>query len=67
MSPMFGAGDDGQDNIAAMKAGIERVSSLPLPRLAADVMIKEFGPDGPGAPGKPGTIEEPYRYLSAPL
>jgi hypothetical protein len=59
MSPLFGDKEDGQDGIAAMNAEIERVSSLPLQRLAAEVMIKGFGPDGPGGPGKPGTLEGP--------
>jgi hypothetical protein len=54
-----GSKDDDQDGIAAMNAEIERVASLPLPQLAAEVMIRGFGPDGPGGPGKPGTIEAP--------
>lgn len=65
MSPLFGAGkDDGADNAAAAAAEIERLSSLPLAQLGAEVMMKGFGPDGPGGPGKPGTLEAPYE-LSA--
>ena len=49
----------GQDDVAAMADEIERVGSLAPPSLAVEVMIKGFGPEGPGAPGRPGTIEEP--------
>ena len=59
MSPGFGAKAAGQDDVAAMQAEIARMGSLPLHRLAAEVMIKGFGPDGPGGPGQPNTIENP--------
>jgi hypothetical protein len=59
MSPFGGSKNDDQDGVAAMTAEIERVSSLPLRQLAAEVMIRGFGSDGPGGPGKPGTIEAP--------
>src|ERR1700755_2037108 len=35
------------------------IGELTLPRLAAEVMEKAFGPEGPGAAGRPGTIEAP--------
>ncbi len=53
MSPRFAARDDGQDEVALMEAEIERVSSLSLPHLASEVMIRGFGPGGPGQPGTP--------------
>jgi hypothetical protein len=40
-------------------AEIARLEGLALSQLAAEVMARGFGPDGPGAPGKPGTIEAP--------
>ena len=51
--------EEDQAAIAAMQAEIDRVTALPLPRLAAEVMSKGFGPDGPGGPGQPGTLEAP--------
>ena len=44
---------------AVFEAEIERVGGLPLAEVAAEVMAKGFGPDGPGGPGKPGTLESP--------
>lgn len=38
----------GDDPATALAAEIERLSAVPLPRLAAEVMIKVFGPGGPG-------------------
>ncbi len=32
-----------------MKAELDRLSSLSLPQLAAEVMVRVFGPGGPGA------------------
>lgn len=40
MTALFGGKDDGQDDVAAMNAEIERVDSLSLQQLAAEVMIK---------------------------
>lgn len=59
MSPLFGHNEDAEDDVAAISTEIERIGSLSLPQLAAEVMIKGFGPDGPGGPGKPGTLEAP--------
>ncbi len=60
MSPLFGhKDDDDQDDVATMQAEIDRVDALPMPQLAAELMMKGFGPDGPGGPGKPGTLEDP--------
>ena len=42
-----------------MEAEIERIGSLSLPHLAAEVMVKGFGPDGPGGWGKPGSPASP--------
>ena len=52
---MSGAERD-RENVAAMQAEIERVDRLPLNQLAAEVMIKGFGP---GGPGQSGTVEDP--------
>lgn len=57
MSPLFGhKDDDGDDKQGQLdtwrqsaEAEIERLSALPLPALAAEVMTKGFGPGGPGA------------------
>lgn len=57
MSPRSGGKDDGRDDVAAMTAEIERVSSLPLPQLAAEMMARGLGPGAPGGPGK----QEPWK------
>lgn len=59
MSPDTGAKDGGHDDTATMLAEIDRLSSLSLHQLAAEVMQRGFGPGGPGAPGEPGTLESP--------
>ena len=71
MSPLFGGKHDdqdagpsgGDDEVAAVRGEIARLSALSLPRLASEVMAAGFGPDGPGAPGRPGTIEEPATLI----
>ena len=57
MSPASGTRPRGRDALAEMIAEVERVNALPLPQLAAEVMIRGFGPGGPGALGTPGTLE----------
>jgi hypothetical protein len=52
MPPLFGGKDEGQDDVAVMTADIDRLDALPLRELAAEVMTKGFGSDGPGAPGQ---------------
>jgi len=54
VSPKFGRADeDKQEKIEqwrlAIQAEFERLSALPLIELAAEVMIRGFGPGGPGA------------------
>ncbi len=52
MSPLFGHHDDDvqqAQNLAALEPEVERLESLPLARLASEVMAKGFGPGGPGA------------------
>lgn len=51
MSPLFGHGDGDQDQTDrnALQAEVDRLDSLPLPELAAEVMAKGFGPGGQGA------------------
>ena len=58
MPSMSGAERD-RENVAAMQAEIQRLDALPLNELAAEVMIRGFGPGRPGGPGEPGTIEDP--------
>lgn len=58
MSPRFGGKDDGPDAAAALQDEISRIAALPLAQLAAEIMVKAFGPDGPGGPGQPGTLED---------
>ena len=52
-------GQDKQERLAqwrlAAQAEVERLSSLPLTELAAEVMIKGFGPGAPGAGDAIGT------------
>jgi hypothetical protein len=57
--PLFSHKDEGQDDVAAMDAEIERAGALTLPQLGAEVMSRGFGADGPGGPGKPGSLETP--------
>jgi hypothetical protein len=64
MSPFSHKADQGpdkQERLAqwrlAMRAEIERLSALPLTGLAAEVMVKGFGPGAPGA-ADPGTLAE---------
>ena len=64
MSPLFGGKESSPADIAAVTAEIDRLSSMPLPRLAAEVMVRGFGPGGPGAPGRPGTIEASARLTA---
>jgi hypothetical protein len=40
---------------AVLRAEVERLEALPMARLAAEVMVKGFGPGGPGF-----TPREPY-------
>jgi hypothetical protein len=47
------------DNAAVLAAEIEQLDALPLAQLAVEIMVKGFGPDGPGGPGRRGTIEAP--------
>ena len=49
--------DTGAGDAGAVAAEVDRISALPLPALAAEVMMKGFGPGGPGGPGQPGTLE----------
>lgn len=53
MSPIFGgrAKDEGQarPGVRDLEAALERLGSLSLPQLAAEVMAKGFGPGSPGA------------------
>jgi hypothetical protein len=37
---------------AQLQAEVARLSTLPLPGLAAEVMAKGFGPDGPAGDGR---------------
>lgn len=63
MSSLFGSRKDsppdGGGDGAALDAEIDRLCTLPLAQLAAEVMIRAFGPGTPGGPGQPGTLESP--------
>ena len=48
--PLFGGGKRQAEN-EALHAELERLSTLSLRDLAAEVMIKGFGPGGPAADG----------------
>ena len=51
MSPLFGSQNEYQARAAAAQAEVDRLSSLPLPQLAAEVMTRGFVPDGPAEDG----------------
>jgi hypothetical protein len=50
---LFGDKKDGQERGIDVQAEVERLSSLAVPRLAAEVMVRGFGPDCPAADGRP--------------
>ena len=49
--PLFGSDATRQAHGASVRADIERLGALPLPQLAQEVMVRVFGPGGPGAGG----------------
>lgn len=54
MSPIFGRQDDDKQERADawtldLKAELDRLASMSLAELAVEVMVKGFGPGGPGA------------------
>jgi hypothetical protein len=59
LAAVFGIREDLPDSVAAVNAEIDRLSVLRLTDLAAEVMVRGFGPGGPGGPGRPGTLEAP--------
>jgi hypothetical protein len=50
---LFGDKKDGQEKGIDVQAEVERLNSLAVPRLAAEVMVRGFGPDCPAADGRP--------------
>jgi hypothetical protein len=50
---MFGGKKDGQERGIDTQAELSRLNSLPVPRLAAEVMVRGFGPDCPAGDGRP--------------
>ncbi len=54
--PLFGGKREAENE--KLRAELERISALPLQQLAAEVMVKGFGPGGPadGSFAAPGTI-----------
>jgi hypothetical protein len=49
--PLFGSDEKREARDAAVRAEIERLWPLPLPQLAQEVMLRVYGPGGPGAGG----------------
>jgi hypothetical protein len=60
--PLFGSDDKKEAREAALRAEVERLAALPLPELAAEIMVKGYGPGGPGAESPPTLHElmKPY-------
>jgi hypothetical protein len=60
MSPFGHKDDEKQEKNdqwrLALRAEFERLDSLSLPQLAAEVMTRAFGPDGPGADDEDVTV-----------
>jgi hypothetical protein len=54
--PFFGASKDEEN--AKLHAELQRISALPLPQLASEVMRKGFGPDALGADGAAVKIQD---------
>ena len=51
--PLFG-GQEREAHAAAVHAEIERLGPLPLPQLGQEVMVRVYGPGGPGHGGSAG-------------
>jgi hypothetical protein len=49
--PLFGGGGEREAYAAAVRAELERLGPLPLPQLAQEVMVRVYGPGGPGQAG----------------
>jgi hypothetical protein len=47
--PLFGGDDKKSGKRAEMRAELERLRGLSVAELAADIMHRGFGPDGPGS------------------
>jgi hypothetical protein len=47
--PLFGSDEKKKARDAEARADIERLKALSLTELAVEIMVKGFGPDGPGA------------------
>jgi len=49
--PLFGSDETREAHGAEVRTEIERLGALPLPQLAQEVMVRVYGPHGPGAGG----------------
>jgi hypothetical protein len=59
MSPLFGRKDheDGTaQGIEVLQAEFDRLNALPIRQLAAEVLVRGFGPGGPGADDEDVTV-----------
>jgi hypothetical protein len=67
MAPPFGSDkrEAREQEAVASSAEMERLLALPLTDLAAEIMVRTFGPGGPGAPGEFGTWEQPQTTAMA--
>jgi hypothetical protein len=50
---LFGEKKQDQDGGTGIEGEVERLSALPLPELASEVMTRGFGPDCPADDGRP--------------
>ena len=48
---LFGSNEKKEAEAAQVHAETERLGALPLPQLAREVMVRVYGPEGPGAGG----------------
>jgi hypothetical protein len=61
---LFGKRNDNHDDIAAARAEADRLTALPVSRLAAEI-LPAFGPGGPGEDGKEIGTFQVAMYLMA--
>jgi len=55
---LFGRNEEKEAENAAMAAELARLEALPLEQLAEEVLLRGYGPDGPGADGSGVSIAQ---------